>query len=146
MKKCSRCKIEKDISEFYRNKTEKDGYHHYCKICNLARVNQYYLENPEKAKYTRDKLYRRHGINKEIFQELLSKQDSKCAICKNELNLSNFKQINIDHSHKCCNKTYSCGKCIRGLLCSKCNKAIGLFNDSIDMLDSAIKYINGDGR
>jgi hypothetical protein len=33
MKKCSKCKIEKRFSEFYRNKAISDGFSHYCKKC-----------------------------------------------------------------------------------------------------------------
>jgi hypothetical protein len=39
----------------------------------------------------------------------------------------------VDHCH-------TTGK-IRGLLCSKCNPALGAFNDNIEILNSAIKYL-----
>ena len=32
-KVCGRCKIEKDITIFYKNKRKKDGYQNYCKCC-----------------------------------------------------------------------------------------------------------------
>ena len=147
MKKiCSKCKLEKFTSEFHKNKSEKDGYGHYCKQCNNARVNKYNKENYDKIKYTRDKLYKRHGIDKQKFEKILEDQNNKCKICNNELCLSNFKQITIDHDHNCCSGTYSCGRCIRGLLCSVCNKGLGMFYDDIELLKSAILYLNGDDR
>jgi 5-methylcytosine-specific restriction endonuclease McrA len=33
MKRCSRCGIEKDPSEFYKNKYKNDGLEQYCKEC-----------------------------------------------------------------------------------------------------------------
>jgi hypothetical protein len=33
MKTCSRCKVEKDEAEFFKNKGRKDGLHIYCKSC-----------------------------------------------------------------------------------------------------------------
>ena len=44
-KVCSGCKIEKDINEFNKNKTRKDGYHHYCKTCSKE-FERIYLLNP----------------------------------------------------------------------------------------------------
>lgn len=40
----------------------------------------------------------------------------------------------IDHCHKT-------GK-IRGILCSRCNTALGGFNDDIKLLDKAINYLS----
>lgn len=58
-----------------------------------------------------------------------------CEICgKKELP---HKQLHVDHDHKCCNpprypngatKYYkTCGLCIRGVLCDKCNGNVGLY-------------------
>ena len=33
MKICSKCKIKKDINQFSKNFSQKDGYHYYCKKC-----------------------------------------------------------------------------------------------------------------
>jgi len=36
MKKCSKCLIDKDLSEFHKNKSERDGYKYDCKECVLG--------------------------------------------------------------------------------------------------------------
>ena len=36
MKTCSRCKVDKPLDMFYKNKACKDGYDYLCKICNYA--------------------------------------------------------------------------------------------------------------
>jgi Recombination endonuclease VII len=81
-----------------------------------------------------------YNITKAQYTELLSSQGYQCAICMTDV--SKVALLCIDHDHSCCpQKARSCGKCIRGLLCSKCNKGIGLFDDDIKSLRSAIKYL-----
>ena len=53
-------------------------------------------------------------------------------ICKAPETLQN-KNLAVDHCHKT-------GK-VRGLLCSKCNKGLGLFKDSKELLTTAIEYL-----
>ena len=80
--------------------------------------------------------FKRHNITKEIYDNLLNKHDGKCWICK-EVSASV-----IDHDHSCCPGGWSCGKCVRGVLCSNCNTAIGLLKDSKELLDKAKKYLS----
>lgn len=35
-KTCSRCKAEKPVSDFHRNKSSRDGLQSLCKVCNCA--------------------------------------------------------------------------------------------------------------
>ncbi len=41
MKRCSKCKLEKDTNQFHKNKNKKDGLHNYCKECNRIRKKKY---------------------------------------------------------------------------------------------------------
>jgi len=41
---CTKCKIKKELSEFGKNKSTKDGLTHWCRKC----VNKYREENKEK--------------------------------------------------------------------------------------------------
>jgi len=75
-----------------------------------------------------------YGISKSDFFLILQKQNRSCAIC--EIAISE-KSCHIDHCH-------SQGH-VRGLLCSKCNKGLGLFGDSKNNLERAIKYL-GKGK
>lgn len=87
-------------------------------------------------KYSRTTKY---GLLSGEFERLNSAQDEVCSICKQPE--VNGKRLSLDHDHACCSGKRSCGKCIRGLLCCKCNIAIGRFRDSVEHLLSAAKYL-----
>lgn len=50
MKTCSKCKIEKELSAFYKNKAQKDGYQNCCKLCMNSVNNNWQKRNKEKSK------------------------------------------------------------------------------------------------
>jgi hypothetical protein len=54
LKRCSRCRRYKPLTEFHRDRSRKDGVQNYCKACNIARAKRFYAENPERCK-DRDK-------------------------------------------------------------------------------------------
>lgn len=71
---------------------------------------------------------------------------SECAICKTELTLAT---VHFDHDHACCpgadvSGAPTCGRCLRGILCSGCNTALGAFKDDPRMLMRAIRYLEGE--
>lgn len=79
------------------------------------------LEDPDYAR--RKKLWWNYKITPEKYKEILLSQDSSCAICREPS--EGFKLL-VDHDHSCCStKAKSCGKCVRGLLCSYCNLNLG---------------------
>ncbi len=67
------------------------------------------------------------------------KQKDKCAICGNNETMKHARgtvnQLAVDHDHVT-------GK-IRGLLCQRCNRALGLLRDDIAVLLSAAAYLTG---
>ena len=50
MKKCSKCKEVKTLNNFYKHKTNKDGYWGYCKDCHYQYQKEYRLKNQDKIK------------------------------------------------------------------------------------------------
>ncbi len=48
MKQCYKCKTEKELSEFHKNSSRKDGHQNYCKICAKVRNHEYYARTPER--------------------------------------------------------------------------------------------------
>ena len=57
MKKCSKCKIEKPISEFNKNSKTKDKLTSYCKICNNQNNSKWFKNNRERRKIYENKKY-----------------------------------------------------------------------------------------
>lgn len=63
-----------------------------------------------------------------------------CAICHRPFD--ERVRPNVDHDHACCpEQNKSCGKCVRGLLCSACNRGLAAFRDSAMTLSAAITYL-----
>lgn len=129
MKKCSRCKQNKSISEFGK------GRRAWCRKCTYVYQKEWRKKNPRKAaKYNRmGHLRRTYGLSLEDYDEMLAKQDNRCAICGSENPGDNTKHFHVDHRH-------STGE-VRGLLCGICNRGMGCFEDDIERLHAAIEYL-----
>lgn len=115
-KLCPKCKLWLDHIEFKPRLRTSSGLHSYCNVCDSAR---------------------KHNIDRRIWLEILKRQNNKCAMpgCDKIPDA-------IDHNHKCCPLSKkSCGKCIRGLLCTRHNFSLGLFGDDVDQLKLAIEYL-----
>lgn len=81
-------------------------------------------------------LKRRYGINIERYNLMLAEQGGTCAICdKPESNEIHGKVVSlaVDHDH-------ATGE-VRALLCSSCNRALGLFEDDPALLGKAREYV-----
>lgn len=84
----------------------------------------------------RNQLLKKYNISILEYNEMLASQECKCIVCGVESFI-----LSVDHDHSCCPGPNSCGKCIRGLLCKKCNSGLGQFNDDPILLAAAIKYL-----
>lgn len=80
-------------------------------------------------------------LSPDDFQKRIEEQENKCKVCRETF----IRTPHIDHDHACCSGKKSCGKCIRGLLCSNCNCGLGNFHDDIDRLEKAITYLKNKG-
>ena len=126
-----------------RNRSEKAGA-----LCNSCKF--YGTQNPSYRQVPHNKgvfirteperkemahtasLKRNFGITKKEYNDMFDLQQGRCKICnihRDELD----KNLCVDHCHKS-NK-------IRGLLCRKCNAGLGIFRDDINIVNSALKYL-----
>jgi hypothetical protein len=161
LKKCSKCGELKSFEYFYKAKDMRDGYRNDCKACNLAakadrhaanpqrvrsRASQWNRDNPEryrarleaykesgkkKLSDRRSHLERKFGLTQGEYDELLALQDGGCAIC-GELP-GQLVSLHVDHDHVT-------GE-VRGILCVRCNNALGLFREDPDLLTEAAHYL-----
>ncbi len=138
-------KNKKVLSEkhkiYIKNNPEKAKQYH----------KNYSLKYPEKIKENRKKYTQKYGykpkselqklknkvsrlkikLTLKEYKNLIIKQNNLCAICLNTCKTK--RALSIDHNH-------ITGK-VRGLLCMKCNRAIGLFNDNPSLVQNAYNYL-----
>lgn len=151
MKVCIRCHQEKSFSEFHRYKTQKDGYHYYCKLCRKViegnDKRRQYSKMYVQLRLDADSQYQQHsrrraryGILPEEYLSMFEQQEGKCAICGQEekcLYKGKIRSLAVDHDHKT-------GK-VRSLLCNGCNNGLGRFADDPNLLRMAADYLDAHG-
>ena len=137
---CSRCKITKPICDFTKNKSNPDGLNYYCTGCKSELYYEYKKKYPERIKQYISRAHKMQiGLTEKQYDELYQKQKGGCAICgleETDKNQHGVKRLAIDHDH---NTTM-----VRGLLCAKCNRALGLLdvdNRGALILQRAIEYL-----
>ena len=130
-----------------KHQTKKLAYSRAYYRAHKARCNEnarrWNEKNPEKRKkiardsYHRRKeqyvAYRRHyrtGCDLETYNQRWAEQNGLCAICGSP---PFRKHLDADHDHLT-------GK-IRGLLCNRCNTALGNFQEEASILQKAIEYL-----
>lgn len=80
----------------------------------------------------------RYGLTPERFDQIMTEQGDRCASCGTDSPPTGW---HIDHDHSCCPGGRSCGRCVRGILCSPCNTGLGHFGDDPDRLLAAAAYL-----
>ena len=104
--------------------------------CGTCYMRRWRRENPDKTRIqdlkNLDRMRREtYGIGNDGVEELLDRQGGTCAICGTDD--SGSREWHVDHDHVSLK--------IRGILCSRCNTAIGLMNDDPQRLKGAADYI-----
>jgi hypothetical protein len=91
------------------------------------RKKKKYASKEYKARRT-DSLRRLYGITHDDYERMYRDQDGCCAICSEQ-----HPVLDVDHCHR--------NGDVRGLLCQKCNKALGLLKDDVGLLQAAADYL-----
>ena len=146
-KVCPNCKEELPTSAFNKS-NRRDGYQTYCRACHNKMQREKYNSDPE-AKVKRQlragrrksanpeaqrraELKRLYGITLEQYVEMFVAQGEVCAICKEKCPTK--KSLSVDHNHET--------GIVRGLLCNRCNRALGMFQDNPALLIRAAEYLS----
>lgn len=101
---------------------------------------KYHENETANARYCREK---KHRLLPGEFDEFMEAQNGKCAICGCSWEDAPRRTLCVDHDHDI-KEEYKPGKFryrIRGLLCGRCNTAIGQFKDSPSIMRNAIRYV-----
>lgn len=150
MKECSKCRIKKPFSSFSTRKNRPSGLVSECKACASSRSRESELkkkmQDPVAFERTKADRYLRHTYNITIdqYEKMFMEQEGLCAICGQEQQLG--IRLCVDHDHSCCPGERSCGKCIRKLLCNRCNTTLGKVNENTTLLNGMINYITSGGE
>ena len=94
------------------------------------------IENPQIRRHERLWQY---GMTVEDWDALLETQNGRCAVCGDYPEAG--KSFHVDHDHSCCSGKKSCGECVRGLLCFRCNAAEGLVRSDPNIALSLAAYL-----
>lgn len=97
------------------------------------RTLRYGMEKRREIAY-RSILKRKYGLTVADYEAMLVAQNGCCAICAGNKPYGRGNRWHVDHDH-------TSGK-VRGLLCSRCNTAIGLLQDSPVVAQAAVEYLS----
>lgn len=93
------------------------------------------IKRRENGKQRDSHLRAKYGITLVDQQNILARQDGRCAICRTTEWGGMYGTPVIDHCH-------TTGR-VRGILCQWCNVGLGKFDDSPHLLDAANRYLSG---
>jgi hypothetical protein len=127
-KACNKCERVLPLTCFYSNVREYKGVSGHCKDCHKK------YKDSRKQRERDLRLTRKYGLNNDEYQRLAAIQNHRCAICgTDDSGHPSSSDLIVDHDH--------ITGCVRGLLCSSCNVAIGHFRDNVSLLLGAIGYL-----
>lgn len=133
MKTCNKCKEEKSLEEFYPRGDVKDGRGYSCRKCTDAYQREWrsaISDYPSRQK--KYKIKELYGLSEVEYNELTK---NGCDVCESR------DRLHVDHDHSCCAGRKTCGKCIRGVLCSNCNHAEGQLKSNPELALKLYEYM-----
>lgn len=139
---CKSClKKYRDENKQQRNEVIKEWRKNNSEKLREYSLKKNALEHTKK-RMQRYRLKKRYGITTDYWNQMLIKQDNKCGICRIDMktfvnNIPRETVLHVDHDHVT-------GK-IRGLLCSTCNKLLGLAKENPVFLRVAASYLENGG-
>lgn len=125
---CQRGNYAKNLCRIHYERNRRHG------STNLKNYGRDYYEaiGASYEKVRKDHLRRRFKLTVEQYEEMAK---NGCEVCG--IQPLPHKKLHVDHDHKCCppkldkngyrTAVNSCGLCVRGIVCDKCNQAIGRY-------------------
>ncbi len=129
-KLCTSCGQSLPLERFSKSTRHADGLFTSCHAC-YAKQRAAYRRTKSPNWYRMKNLKKLYGLTIEDFDDMLVEQKGACRVCAGpSLGRGVY---HVDHDHET-------GR-IRGLLCHKCNVALGMVRDSTDHLKALITYL-----
>lgn len=159
-KKCKQCNKTIGLEYFYRSAFNADGYESKCKECRKfetynAKLRRK-LNNPDLYKEKHNKankrfyskpgirrnenLYHLYRVRQDWYDAKLLEQGGGCAICGGQAKENKYMHIDHNHTHHS-DPRKGCPDCLRGVLCEKCNRGVGCFDEDITTIKMVIRYL-----
>ena len=151
---CKQC-AKKRAADWYRSNRERANAASRARVARLREVDadgvrliqrersrSWRERNPEKVRANgRRRTLKRYGLTPEAFDAMLAEQGGRCAVCRTA-EPGGTGTWHVDHDHACCaEEARSCGHCVRGLLCGRCNTALAMVDDDLDHLAALALYV-----
>lgn len=96
-------------------------------------------EHPERSQaMDRKQSLRRKNVSIEDYERMLAEQGGCCAICGIE---RTERRLAVDHDHRCCPDRKTCGHCVRGVLCHRCNLSLERLEADPEWAIKALAYL-----
>ena len=120
--RCAKCKELKIMEDFYTDKRKKNGLYSWCKSCCAL-----FAKGIPKIQRRKELLKYSYGMTLEEYDRRVVEQCGRCFICFDACELV------VDHNH-------TTGQ-TRDLLCLRCNTALGMTRERLDVLTNMIQYL-----
>jgi Recombination endonuclease VII len=134
---CRSCYVKTFLKEYlaaYNKKWQEDNKEY---VREQRKLNLGNRKGKRQRENTTVRL-RNYKLTLNSYAKLVFEQNGLCKACKR---LPDRRGFHIDHDHQCCPRVKTCGKCIRGLLCGKCNSSLGYAGDSVGTLLRLADYL-----
>jgi hypothetical protein len=140
-KHCRACDRDLPLGSFGKHASRRDGLRDFCRECTNARHRSKYPERAGREKEWRDRhperyrdlrLRSRYGLDVEAYEAMHEAQEGRCGICGGTETFEH-KRLCVDHDHET--------GVVRALLCTRCNKSLGGFQDDPALLRKAAEYL-----
>jgi hypothetical protein len=157
-KACKECRVVKPLLDYPTRKDQPDGHHWWCFECKRAKDREYgkvhrdrtsdsqrrdsrrWERKPEVRERRRKQAVKdKYGLSQADFDAKLAEQGGRCPFCPADDDTP--KEWHIDHDHEHCPGMYTCGSCLRDILCRRHNMGLGYFDDDPAQLRAAADYI-----
>ena len=134
---CFRCKEEKPLKDFRTTMRSRSGFDSYCWPCaRIVNKEEWDRRSPDKvakdAVWSRRYALAKYGLTLEGYDRLLQEQGGAC-LCGAKTGNDAGYALFVDHSR-------ATGS-VRGLLCGRCNLAIGYALDDPARLRALADYL-----